>query len=265
MLGHGSGFDSPGFRAVGRVTPPLGAAFHEARERAGLTLLEVYTLGPRPRAALPARRAPDRVGRARRRLAGPPLRRRRAHHRRLGRRDAGDAGRGAREADPQALLPRALGGSQRADGALAAGFVTWPRVALGCGNFGGIGSAPGVLRAGQNEAEAFAIMDAAWERGIRWFDTADAYGGGRERVGDRRLARRAPAGRAPRHDQGLQPGHRRAVRPRPAARAGPPSGRGQPRAPRRRADRPLPRPRARPGHARRRDDRRLRASSRRRA
>ena len=45
VLGHGSGFDSPGFRAVGRVTPPLGAAFAEARGRAGLTLLEVYTEG----------------------------------------------------------------------------------------------------------------------------------------------------------------------------------------------------------------------------
>ena len=45
MLGHGSGFDSPGFRGVQKVTPPLGAAFHAARERAGLTLAEVYTLG----------------------------------------------------------------------------------------------------------------------------------------------------------------------------------------------------------------------------
>jgi tryptophan 2,3-dioxygenase len=45
VLGHGSGFDSPGFRAVGRVTPPLGIAFAEARGRAGLTLLEVYTEG----------------------------------------------------------------------------------------------------------------------------------------------------------------------------------------------------------------------------
>ncbi len=45
VLGHGSGFDSPGFRAVQHVTPPLGAAFHAARERAGLTLVEVYTEG----------------------------------------------------------------------------------------------------------------------------------------------------------------------------------------------------------------------------
>ena len=45
VLGHGSGFDSPGFKAVQKATPQLGAAFHSARERAGLTLLEVYTLG----------------------------------------------------------------------------------------------------------------------------------------------------------------------------------------------------------------------------
>ncbi len=45
VLGHGSGFDSPGFRVVQKITPPLGAAFHAARERAGLTPAEVYTLG----------------------------------------------------------------------------------------------------------------------------------------------------------------------------------------------------------------------------
>jgi aryl-alcohol dehydrogenase-like predicted oxidoreductase len=56
--------------------------------------------------------------------------------------------------------------------------MTWPRVSLGCGNFGGIGSAPAFFGQGNSEEEAFEIMDAAWERGIRWFDTADAYGGG---------------------------------------------------------------------------------------
>jgi tryptophan 2,3-dioxygenase len=44
-LGHGSGFDSPGFRELRRVAKPLGEAFHAARERAGLTLVEVYTRG----------------------------------------------------------------------------------------------------------------------------------------------------------------------------------------------------------------------------
>jgi tryptophan 2,3-dioxygenase len=45
VLGHGSGFDSPGFREMRRVAKPLGEAFHGARERAGLSLIEVYTRG----------------------------------------------------------------------------------------------------------------------------------------------------------------------------------------------------------------------------
>ena len=45
VLGHGSGFDSPGFRELRRVVPPLGEAFHAARERAGLSLVDVYTRG----------------------------------------------------------------------------------------------------------------------------------------------------------------------------------------------------------------------------
>ncbi len=51
-------------------------------------------------------------------------------------------------------------------------------IALGCGNFGGIGSAPDFFGQGIAEDEAFAIMDRAWENGIHWFDTGDAYGGG---------------------------------------------------------------------------------------
>jgi 1-deoxyxylulose-5-phosphate synthase len=53
------------------------------------------------------------------------------------------------------------------------------RVALGCGNFGGVGSAPAFFGQGIPHDEAFRIMDAAWELGITTFDTADAYGGGR--------------------------------------------------------------------------------------
>jgi len=45
VLGHGSGFDSPGFRELRRVAKPLGEAFHAARERAGLSLVDVYTQG----------------------------------------------------------------------------------------------------------------------------------------------------------------------------------------------------------------------------
>ena len=57
--------------------------------------------------------------------------------------------------------------------------ITIPRVALGCGNFGGVGSAPELFGQGLTERQAFELMDAAWEQGIDHFDTADAYGGGR--------------------------------------------------------------------------------------
>ena len=60
------------------------------------------------------------------------------------------------------------------------------RIILGCGNFGGIGSAPALFGRGDSREESFAIMDAAWEAGITTFDTADAYGGGRSEtwIGD---------------------------------------------------------------------------------
>jgi len=45
VLGHGSGFDSPGFREVRRVTPPLGEAFDAAVRDAGLDAVELYVRG----------------------------------------------------------------------------------------------------------------------------------------------------------------------------------------------------------------------------
>jgi aryl-alcohol dehydrogenase-like predicted oxidoreductase len=65
-------------------------------------------------------------------------------------------------------------------------------ISLGCGNFGGVGSAPEFFGQGIPEDEAFAIMDRAWESDIRWFDTADAYGGGRSEqfIGRWRAARK---------------------------------------------------------------------------
>jgi len=62
---------------------------------------------------------------------------------------------------------------------LGASGVEVSRIILGCGNFGGIGSAPEFFGEGENDEEAFAIMDGALELGITTFDTADAYGGGR--------------------------------------------------------------------------------------
>ena len=53
------------------------------------------------------------------------------------------------------------------------------RIVLGCGNFGGIGSAPELFGQGESRDEAFALMDAAWAAGVTVFDTAASYGGGR--------------------------------------------------------------------------------------
>lgn len=74
---------------------------------------------------------------------------------------------------------------------LGATGETIARLALGCGNFGGIGSVPELFGQGLSEDRALAVMDAAWALGITHFDTADAYGGGRsERMIGRWIASR---------------------------------------------------------------------------
>ena len=45
VLGHGSGFDSPGFRQVRRVSPELGEAFHALRREADLSIVDLYVRG----------------------------------------------------------------------------------------------------------------------------------------------------------------------------------------------------------------------------
>jgi aryl-alcohol dehydrogenase-like predicted oxidoreductase len=62
---------------------------------------------------------------------------------------------------------------------LGASSVEVSRLVLGAGNFGGVGSAPEFFGQGETEEQAFELMDAAWALGMRTFDTADAYGGGR--------------------------------------------------------------------------------------
>src|SRR5262249_31693348 len=57
VLGHGSGFDSPGSREIRRVPPPLGQAFQARLREAGLNVVELYRQGrsqerPYPPAAL---------------------------------------------------------------------------------------------------------------------------------------------------------------------------------------------------------------------
>ena len=44
-LGHGAGFDSPGFRRVHHSAPALGQQFHALLARRGVTLLAVYDRG----------------------------------------------------------------------------------------------------------------------------------------------------------------------------------------------------------------------------
>jgi aryl-alcohol dehydrogenase-like predicted oxidoreductase len=53
------------------------------------------------------------------------------------------------------------------------------RISLGCGSFGGIGSAPELFGRGETVEEAFGLMDLAAEAGITVLDTAASYGGGR--------------------------------------------------------------------------------------
>jgi tryptophan 2,3-dioxygenase len=45
VLGHGSGFDSPGFREIRRVTPQLGQAFQARLREADLSVVELYRQG----------------------------------------------------------------------------------------------------------------------------------------------------------------------------------------------------------------------------
>jgi tryptophan 2,3-dioxygenase len=45
VLGHGSGFDSPGFSRLRALAPELHRAFEEVLEREGVDLLTVYTRG----------------------------------------------------------------------------------------------------------------------------------------------------------------------------------------------------------------------------
>src|SRR6266852_4561078 len=88
---------------------------------------------------------------------------------------------GTTPGDPRSHFARTEPVSTRLPAARPVGpsGLTIPRVALGCGSFGGVGSAPEFFGRGLTEDQAFELMDAAWEFGITHFDTADAYGGGR--------------------------------------------------------------------------------------
>ena len=63
--------------------------------------------------------------------------------------------------------------------ALGRSGVAVSQLILGCGNFGGVGSAPWLFGQGTSREDALRLLDAAWDIGITTLDTADAYGGGR--------------------------------------------------------------------------------------
>jgi aryl-alcohol dehydrogenase-like predicted oxidoreductase len=56
------------------------------------------------------------------------------------------------------------------------------RIIFGCGNFGGIGSAPHLRSAGDSEAQALQLLDHARRAGLCRFDTANTYGGGSSEI-----------------------------------------------------------------------------------
>ena len=61
--------------------------------------------------------------------------------------------------------------------------LDFSRIILGCGNFGGIGSAPAFFGQGESEEEAFAVMDAAWSRGSPGSTPPMPTAGGRSETG----------------------------------------------------------------------------------
>jgi aryl-alcohol dehydrogenase-like predicted oxidoreductase len=56
------------------------------------------------------------------------------------------------------------------------------RTIFGCGNFGGIGSAPHLRSAADSEEQALQLLDHARRVGLRRFDTANTYGGGASEI-----------------------------------------------------------------------------------
>src|SRR3979409_2064105 len=151
--------------------------------------------------------------------------------------------------------------------------LTISRVALGCGNFGGVGSAPAFFGQGLTQDQAFELMDAAWEYGLTHFAPAAADGGVRSETAIGRWI--ASRGVRPQlttktynpmrtgADHGLEPEriarqlHASLDRLRPRAPRGPRPARGRPR-------RAVPGARGRPGRAAARDPRRVRGGSGRR-
>ena len=111
------------------------------------------------------------------------------------------------------------------------------RIALGCGNFGGVGSAPEFYGQGETETQALALMDARVGRRHQRLRHGRRLRRRAQRDVHRQAGSRAK-GSAVRDRlvlsiEGLQPGRRRPERARPLARAHLPADRREPHAPRR--------------------------------
>ena len=119
VLGHGSGFDSPGWREIRRVVPALGQAFHALREQAGLSLVDVYVQGREHEELYQLAEALTELDER--------INFWRIRHYKVVARVIGDSVVGTQgtpvevlgRLDPSRLLPGALARPQRADGALA--------------------------------------------------------------------------------------------------------------------------------------------------
>ena len=107
-LGHGSGFDSPGFRRTHELSPKLGEAFDRLLARRGVSLPDVYKIVARSRRPVPDRRAAARLGSAADPVARPSPQARRASDRRPRHRHAGHARRGAEPTDQCQIFRAAL-------------------------------------------------------------------------------------------------------------------------------------------------------------
>ena len=74
------------------------------------------------------------------------------------------------------------------------------RIALGCGNFGGIGSPARLIGRGLDREASFAALDEAVALGVNLIDTAHSYAGGSsERFIGEWLSARPPALRSTIH------------------------------------------------------------------
>src|SRR5260370_31156083 len=65
-------------------------------------------------------------------------------------------------------------GGEAGGGSMEGPGLSVARIALGCGNFGGVGSAPAFFGQALTEDPAFELMDAASAAGIGWVAPAGA-------------------------------------------------------------------------------------------